>query len=97
MQIIQMVSRDSLPGATVSVKNSIIDFFPGYALCRIPDRKDIEFGELKQGRQCMDTLGHQTGGFVSMYECHGGGGNQVCLFGGGPLSSYHYIGVCFFS
>lgn len=45
-------------------------------ICRVPDDRDIEFGELKQGKVCMDTLGHLTEGWVSMYECHGGGGNQ---------------------
>lgn len=27
----------------------------------------------------MDTLGHTVGGTVGLYECHGGGGNQVSL------------------
>ena len=35
------------------------------------------FGEIKQGNQCVDTLGHAVGQNIGLYECHGAGGNQV--------------------
>eukprot|EP00731_Ephydatia_muelleri_P028154 Em0019g1027a len=43
----------------------------------IPQQSDIEFGELKQGTNCMDTLGNTVGKPVGLYPCHGGGGNQA--------------------
>ena len=46
-------------------------------VCSIPQQSDIEFGELKQGTNCMDTLGNTVGKPVGLYPCHGGGGNQV--------------------
>ena len=34
-------------------------------------------GSLRQGSQCLDTLGHLSeGGTVGLYTCHGTGGNQ---------------------
>ena len=45
--------------------------------CRIPDSQDVAFGELKQGKKCLDTLGGQAGGSVGMFDCHGQAGNQV--------------------
>lgn len=45
---------------------------------RVPEDDDTTaFGEVKQGKDCMDTLGHTTGGTVGLFECHGAGGNQV--------------------
>lgn len=46
-------------------------------LYRIPDSQDVAFGELKQGKKCLDTLGGQAGGSVGMFDCHGQAGNQV--------------------
>ena len=43
----------------------------------MPESQDIAFGELKQGKKCLDTLGSQAGGTVGMYDCHGQAGNQV--------------------
>ena len=44
----------------------------------VPNEEDLAaFGEVKQGRNCMDTLGHSLQGSVGLYECHGAGGNQV--------------------
>lgn len=51
----------------------LVFFFP----CRIPDSQDVAFGELKQGKKCLDTLGGQAGGSVGMFDCHGQAGNQV--------------------
>ena len=49
--------------------------------CRVPESQDISFGELKQGKKCLDTLGSQAGGSVGMFDCHGQAGNQVlCYF-----------------
>ncbi|KAK3755481.1 hypothetical protein QZH41_017635, partial [Actinostola sp. cb2023] len=47
-----------------------------YPELQIPDNQDISFGELKQGRRCLDTLGNQAGGGVGTFDCHGQGGNQ---------------------
>ena len=34
-------------------------------------------GSLRQGSQCLDTMGHLSeGGTVGLYTCHGSGGNQ---------------------
>lgn len=45
---------------------------------RVPeDDETTAFGEVKQGKDCMDTLGHSIGGTVGLFECHGSGGNQV--------------------
>ena len=46
---------------------------------RIPESQDISFGELKQGKKCLDTLGSQAGGSVGMFDCHGQAGNQVLV------------------
>jgi len=45
--------------------------------CRVPSKKDISFGMLRQDLYCIDTLGHTYGGSVGMYPCHNTGGNQV--------------------
>ena len=45
---------------------------------RVPSRKDISFGMLRQDSFCIDTLGHSYAGSVGMYPCHNTGGNQVC-------------------
>ncbi|XP_029450039.1 polypeptide N-acetylgalactosaminyltransferase 2 [Rhinatrema bivittatum] len=47
-----------------------------YPELRVPDHQDIAFGALKQGTNCLDTLGHFADGDVGVYECHNGGGNQ---------------------
>ena len=53
-------------------------FFCYSCFCsRIPESQDISFGELKQGKKCLDTLGSQAGGSVGMFDCHGQAGNQV--------------------
>ena len=36
----------------------------------------MKHGSVRQGSQCMDTLGHTAGGTVGLYTCHGTGGNQ---------------------
>ncbi|XP_031564853.1 polypeptide N-acetylgalactosaminyltransferase 2-like [Actinia tenebrosa] len=49
-----------------------------YPELKVPHDDDTKaFGEIKQGSQCIDTLGHLTGQNVGLYECHGGGGNQM--------------------
>ncbi|EDO30269.1 predicted protein, partial [Nematostella vectensis] len=47
-----------------------------YPELQIPDSQDVSFGELKQGKSCLDTLGSQAGGSVGMFDCHGQAGNQ---------------------
>lgn len=52
-----------------------------YPELRVPEDDDTTaFGEVKQGKDCMDTLGHTTGGTVGLFECHGAGGNQLWNF-----------------
>jgi len=47
-----------------------------YPDLKVPDSKELSTGSLRQGSQCLDTLGHMTGGEVGVYTCHGTGGNQ---------------------
>ncbi|XP_013381747.2 polypeptide N-acetylgalactosaminyltransferase 2 [Lingula anatina] len=47
-----------------------------YPELKVPDKSDVQFGSIKQGDQCMDTLGHRSGESVGVYACHGAGGNQ---------------------
>lgn len=48
-----------------------------YPELRVPSDDNLAaFGEVKQGRNCMDTLGHNLDGSIGLYECHGAGGNQ---------------------
>lgn len=52
-----------------------------YPELRVPEGDDTTaFGEVKQGKDCMDTLGHTGGGTVGLFECHGAGGNQLWNF-----------------
>ena len=44
---------------------------------RVPDARDVAFGELRQEELCLDTMGHLGGGTVHTYKCHGQAGNQV--------------------
>ena len=47
---------------------------------RVPNEDDTSaFGEIKQGKDCMDILGHGIGESIGLFECHGAGGNQVRL------------------
>jgi len=46
-----------------------------YPDLQIPDRS-AKSTSIKQGRQCLDTLGHVLDGVVGMYDCHNTGGNQ---------------------
>jgi len=59
---------------------------------RVPSKKDISFGMLRQKSLCIDTLGRTFGGSVTLYSCHNAGGNQVlsaaCLF------ELRIIGAC---
>ena len=60
----------------------------------VPEPLDVEFGELKQGKMCLDTLSHHAGQGIGMFECHGMGGNQVSHHGNVivttvMLSCYH--------
>ena len=47
-----------------------------YPDLRIPNPEDISIGAIRQGQQCLDTLGRLDAGLVGLYTCHGGGGNQ---------------------
>ena len=77
MQIIQMVtdtlSQDSLDNALYDLRY-LDNVYPDL---KVPDSKELSTGSLRQGSQCLDTLGHVTGGEVGVYTCHGAGGNQV--------------------
>ena len=48
-------------------------------MCRVPKEEDARaFGEVKQGEDCLDTLGHNSpGGTIGLFRCHDTGGNQV--------------------
>jgi hypothetical protein len=48
-------------------------------ILRVPKEEDVQaFGEIKQGENCVDTLGHNSvGGSVGLFKCHDAGGNQV--------------------
>jgi hypothetical protein len=50
-------------------------------IIRVPKEEDVQaFGEVKQGENCVDTLGHNSvGGSVGLFKCHDAGGNQVSL------------------
>ena len=48
-----------------------------YPDLKVPDGEGMSRGSLRQGSQCLDTMGRLTaGGTVSLYTCHGSGGNQ---------------------
>ena len=40
----------------------------------------VQNGVLSQSEYCLDTLGRQEGGRVSLYRCHGQGANQEWVF-----------------
>ena len=48
-----------------------------FVVFRIPADDDLKYGELKQGSNCLDTLGHKEGEGAGTFACHGQGGNQV--------------------
>ncbi|EDO38151.1 predicted protein [Nematostella vectensis] len=49
-----------------------------YPELKLPsDESTKSFGEIKQGNQCVDTLGHMRGQTIGLFECHGAGGNQM--------------------
>lgn len=45
-----------------------------YPDLQVPDKQ--QFGQLRQGPYCLDTLGHLMDGTVGIYQCHNTGGNQ---------------------
>ncbi|XP_065194786.1 polypeptide N-acetylgalactosaminyltransferase 2-like [Sycon ciliatum] len=47
-----------------------------YPSLEIPDSSDVSFGQLRQGTQCLDTLGHTAAQGLGLYQCHTSGGNQ---------------------
>uniref|UniRef100_A0A2C9LFP0 Polypeptide N-acetylgalactosaminyltransferase n=1 Tax=Biomphalaria glabrata TaxID=6526 RepID=A0A2C9LFP0_BIOGL len=47
-----------------------------YPELKIPSVQDIAFGSIKQGNDCMDTMGHFADGILGLYPCHNSGGNQ---------------------
>ena len=57
------------------------DYIPSNLLFvhSIPNPSDAKSGEVKQGNLCLDTLGHQAGGTVGLFQCHHSGGNQVSI------------------
>jgi len=48
---------------------------------RVPDNKPIARGWLRSGEKnrlnCVDSLGHKSGGSIGIYGCHNQGGNQA--------------------
>ena len=63
------------------VFSTLLRALQSFACCcfffRIPDDDTVSYGSIKQNGKCIDTLGHQDGQTVGLYECHGQGGNQV--------------------
>ncbi|CAB4037532.1 polypeptide N-acetylgalactosaminyltransferase 2, partial, partial [Paramuricea clavata] len=53
-----------------------------YPELKVPKEEDVQaFGEIKQGENCVDTLGHNSvGGSVGLFKCHDAGGNQDWSF-----------------
>lgn len=53
-----------------------------YPELKVPKEEDVlAFGEIKQGEDCVDTLGHNTvGGSVGLFRCHDAGGNQYWTY-----------------
>ncbi|RUS91431.1 hypothetical protein EGW08_000755 [Elysia chlorotica] len=47
-----------------------------YPELKVPSSQDVAFGSVKQGRQCMDTMGHFADGNLGLFPCHNAGGNQ---------------------
>jgi len=47
-----------------------------YPELKVPEDDVLAYGEVKQGDQCIDTLGHTEGQTVGLFQCHGQGGNQ---------------------
>lgn len=47
-----------------------------YPELKVPSNQDIAFGSIKQGRQCLDTMGHFADGNLGLFPCHNAGGNQ---------------------
>ena len=75
MQVIQMVRDTELQlGIMMLIPRYLDNVYPDL---KVPDSRELSTGSLRQGSQCLDTLGHMTGGEVGVYTCHGAGGNQV--------------------
>lgn len=53
-----------------------------YPELQVPKEEDARaFGDIKQGDDCVDTLGHNSpGGTVGLFRCHDSGGNQDWTF-----------------
>ena len=49
-------------------------------LIRVPEPRDVAFGELKLSESCLDTMAHLKGGTLRLAKCHSLGGNQVLHF-----------------
>ncbi|GFO48189.1 polypeptide n-acetylgalactosaminyltransferase, partial [Plakobranchus ocellatus] len=47
-----------------------------YPQLKVPNKQDVAFGSIKQGSQCMDTMGHFADGTLGLFPCHNSGGNQ---------------------
>lgn len=47
-----------------------------YPELQIPHTNTANYGALRQGIYCLDTMGHLIDGSVAMYQCHDTGGNQ---------------------
>lgn len=47
-----------------------------YPELTVPQTTSVNYGALRQGIFCLDTMGHLIDGIVSLYQCHDTGGNQ---------------------
>ncbi|XP_076464245.1 polypeptide N-acetylgalactosaminyltransferase-like isoform X2 [Babylonia areolata] len=47
-----------------------------YPELKVPSTQAVAFGSIRQDDQCMDTMGHFADGYLGLYPCHHGGGNQ---------------------
>ena len=75
---------------TYRIHPNLCTYTCAYTHHSVPEPLDVEFGELKQGRMCLDTLSHHAGQGIGMFECHGMGGNQVSHHGNVTMVTWYY-------
>lgn len=60
-----------------------------YPELSIPQTTTTNYGSLRQGIYCLDTMGHLLDGTVALYQCHNTGGNQEWGLTSGGLIKHH--------
>lgn len=60
-----------------------------YPELSIPHTTTTNYGSLRQGIYCLDTMGHLLDGTVALYQCHNTGGNQEWGLTSGGLIKHH--------